>query len=62
MEKFNRETETFKNYRNEPDNINSLSSNTVNVITEDSEGNFWIGTTNGLNKFNRETGTVSQVF
>lgn len=43
---------SFKVYKNEINNSNSISSNVISSITEDSDGNLWIGTENGLNKFN----------
>jgi len=39
----------FKHYYNEPGNENSISSNKINSISQDREGNIWIGTDNGLN-------------
>lgn len=41
---------SFKQYEFNPENKNSISSNIVNTICEDREGNLWIGTINGLNK------------
>ncbi len=46
----------FTYYRHDPENIKSVSHNTTRAIAEDSKGNFWVGTTNGLNLMNRETG------
>ena len=46
---------TIKYYKNEPHNKSSISSNRIRYINEDSKGNIWIGTSYGLNKFNRET-------
>jgi len=37
-------------FRNEEDDINSLSSSRVRWVYEDRKGNFWIGTEDGLNK------------
>jgi ligand-binding sensor domain-containing protein len=37
------------------ENKNSISSNSVNNIYKDDNGIYWIGTSNGLNKFNFET-------
>ena len=44
----------FKVYRNDPFNSNSLSAGICTSISEDSERNIWIGTSKGLNKFQRE--------
>jgi len=46
------EQDSFYQYRNVLNNSNSLSNDKINVICEDSEGNLWIGTEAGLNKFN----------
>lgn len=46
----------YKYYKNDPENLKSVSHNTIRAIAEDSKGNFWVGTTNGLNLMNRETG------
>lgn len=43
-------------YTSNPENITSISSNTVRSMTEDSKGNLWIGTNNGLNKMDKKTG------
>jgi signal transduction histidine kinase/ligand-binding sensor domain-containing protein/DNA-binding response OmpR family regulator len=46
----------FKVYKNNPDNVSSLSDNRVRVLCEDNNKNIWIGTWGGgLNKFNFET-------
>ncbi|AFM02700.1 putative periplasmic ligand-binding sensor domain protein [Bernardetia litoralis DSM 6794] len=47
----------FISYTSDPKDITSISSNTVRSITEDSKGNLWIGTNNGLNKMDKKTGT-----
>ena len=47
--------DSFSQYRNELNNSNSLSNDKVNVICEDREGNLWIGTEAGLNKFNKKS-------
>jgi signal transduction histidine kinase/ligand-binding sensor domain-containing protein/AraC-like DNA-binding protein len=39
-----------------------LSSNTVMNILEDSTGNLWISTTNGLNKFNPQLGKFNRFY
>lgn len=53
--KYNRKTGEVKNYLYDNNNENSLSNNTVRSITEDSKGNLWVGTQDGLNKLNKET-------
>lgn len=46
-------------YCNIPNTPNSLSSNFVRTCCEDNLGNMWIGTFNGLNKYNLKTKTFS---
>lgn len=45
---------SFRNYKHDPDDPESLSSNSLNwaphLIAENSKGEIWIGTTHGLNK------------
>jgi len=55
IEGFARATETFKRYLHEPANPNSLGHNYIKSIFEDHEGNLWIGTSDGLNKFDPTT-------
>lgn len=45
----------FKPYLNDPDNPRSLSSNFIVALAIDRSGGLWIGTRNGLNRFNIET-------
>jgi ligand-binding sensor domain-containing protein/serine phosphatase RsbU (regulator of sigma subunit) len=58
---FDPETETFTRHQVEPGNsqtanpADSLSSNSITDICEDHSGELWIGTTNGLNRYDRET-------
>lgn len=49
--KYNREKNIMKVYKNDPDNINSISSNSIKSIAEDNKGNLWLATDYGLNKF-----------
>ena len=44
----------FRNYRNNPFDPSSLSGNLVNDMYTDATGRLWIGTTNGLNLFDRK--------
>jgi len=48
----------FRNYTRDPGDPRSLSDNSVNCISEDGEGNLWVGTSGGgLNRFDREKGS-----
>jgi signal transduction histidine kinase/streptogramin lyase len=50
--RFDPASESFTTYRHDPKNITSLSNDAVNSIGEDENGNLWIATNNGLNRFN----------
>jgi len=46
----------FKIFRNDPENLNSISDNSIWALSEDRQGNIWIGTKAGvLDKFNPKT-------
>jgi len=47
------ETEQFHQYYHNPDDPQSLSGNHVRAIYEDGSGTLWVGTAEGLNKFDR---------
>jgi signal transduction histidine kinase/ligand-binding sensor domain-containing protein len=49
--------ETFQTYRYDPSSTTTISSNAIYGITEDADGNLWIGTSNGLNRYNRDDQT-----
>lgn len=53
--KYNKATGEVKNYLSDEKNIKTLSFNTIRSINGDSKDNIWIGTQNGLNKFNKKT-------
>jgi signal transduction histidine kinase/ligand-binding sensor domain-containing protein/ActR/RegA family two-component response regulator len=46
---------TFKVYRHDPDDSETLTDNFVNRIAEDRQGNLWIATRRGLNLLHRST-------
>ncbi len=54
----------YLSYKNDPENTESLSNNTIRVITEDSYKNLWIGTALGLNKlkYNKDGSVVFERF
>ncbi|KPL14900.1 MAG: hypothetical protein AMS26_09075, partial [Bacteroides sp. SM23_62] len=51
---FNKELESFQNFRHDPGNQNSLASNSIprasKVITQDTDGYVWVNTMDGLNR------------
>ena len=54
---------TFKVYKNERENLNSLSYNYVKTVFEDRSGNIWIGTYGGgLNRFNNDIEQFERFF
>jgi len=56
------ETDTLLNYNHEPWNNRSLSNETVWAIEEDTNGDLWFATENGLNKFLREEKAFERFF
>jgi ligand-binding sensor domain-containing protein/signal transduction histidine kinase len=50
---------SFVHYQYDPTDPNSISNNIVESIYEDSHQNLWIGTSNGLNLMDRESGTFT---
>lgn len=46
----------IENFKNDPKNPHSLSSNFARSCCEDNLGNIWIGTFNGLNRYDKSTG------
>ena len=46
-------------YQHDPNDAPSLSSNDVKSSGVDRMGNFWVGTSEGLDKFDRKTGKVA---
>jgi signal transduction histidine kinase/ligand-binding sensor domain-containing protein/DNA-binding response OmpR family regulator len=52
----------YRVFRHDETNKNSLSDDVIDRITEDKDGKLWIGTKNGLNKFDPETKTFVHHF
>lgn len=56
LSRYHPDTDSFTNYRYNPGGISA-----VRGLLEDSKGNFWVGTDNGLYKMNRELGTFQHM-
>lgn len=56
LSRFDPLSETFTHYRHDPRDSTSLSSDFVWALFEDEAGQFWVGSTNGLNLLDRDTG------
>jgi len=54
LDKYNFNSKNFEHFRNEPNNVQSISDNRIqsNCIIEDRFGYLWIGTWHGLNRLN----------
>jgi signal transduction histidine kinase/ligand-binding sensor domain-containing protein len=48
---------TVKKFVHDPKNPETISNNTVHVISKDKQGKIWVGTGGGLQLFNKEKGT-----
>ncbi|MEI2610215.1 MAG: two-component regulator propeller domain-containing protein [Candidatus Promineifilaceae bacterium] len=57
LTRFDPKTEQFVNYRHDPNNPQSLGRGEVYVVHEDQEGTLWVGTSSGLDKFDRQRET-----
>ncbi len=53
LNSFNKKTSKFTQYKNDPNNLNSLSNNNVWTIFIDSKNMIWIGTEDGLNCYDK---------
>lgn len=52
----------FNKLIHEKGNVNSLSSNYINTVLEDKDGDLWFGTNNGISVFYRKNGTWKHLF
>ena len=55
--RYHAEDSSLISYQNIPGDTTTISDNNIRQITEDPWGRLWIGTSKGLNYFNRETGS-----
>ncbi|HEU5051780.1 MAG TPA: two-component regulator propeller domain-containing protein [Hanamia sp.] len=63
LNRFDSKTGTFKSYKHDPKNPNSIADNRVRAIFEDSKGNFWVGTAgDGLQTLDRTTGVFTHYY
>lgn len=58
--KFNRNNNKVESYKYKKDDDRTLSSSSIRGINEDKEGNLWIATSHGVNRFKKETGEVKR--
>ncbi len=62
LNRYHSETESFIRFLHDPMDSTSLVSNIVSAISEDSKGNFWIGTSKGgLHLMDRERGKFQRL-
>ncbi len=59
---YNHKTGKYKVLSHDPDDPHSLSDNLIRSILHDSTGMVWVGTNDGLNRYNRETGRFVRYF
>ncbi len=60
LQKLNRQTNTFTQYRHDPKNKNSLNNESIRWMYQDKEGMLWLATTGGgLDKFDPQTETFT---
>jgi signal transduction histidine kinase/ligand-binding sensor domain-containing protein len=61
LNKFDKETETFRRFKHNPENQNSLVNNKVSAIFEDSKGILWIGTAgDGLHTMDKSAEIIAR--
>jgi signal transduction histidine kinase/ligand-binding sensor domain-containing protein/DNA-binding NarL/FixJ family response regulator len=60
---FNPNDGSYKTYKHNPNNPQSLSSNDIKGISQDQDGIYWIATKfNGLNTFNKQANTFTHYY
>lgn len=59
---YNTESQPITQITHQTKNTNSLSNDNVNAIYEDSRGNIWFATNNGVNLYNPQTNKWQRIF
>ncbi|WP_255905235.1 hybrid sensor histidine kinase/response regulator [Paradesertivirga mongoliensis] len=54
LNRFNVDSNTFTKFKNLDSDVSRISSNVVNTLFQDRDGNLWVGTNVGLDLFNRD--------
>ncbi|MFQ6608981.1 MAG: ATP-binding protein [Fidelibacterota bacterium] len=58
---FNEANGTLRQFKHNPTDRKSISHNDISSVIEDTTGRIWIGTPNGLNRFNEEDTSFSRL-
>ena len=61
LNRYNPDSKSFTKYLHNPEDATSLAGNIVRAIHEDSEGDFWIGSSGGLQKLDRNSGEFKSI-
>ncbi|MBN1487457.1 MAG: response regulator [Anaerolineae bacterium] len=60
LNRFDKQSKTFKHYMADPNAANSLSVNAIGTLYQDTSGTLWLGTLGGgLEKFNKDSETFT---
>lgn len=59
---YDRKKDHFIRFTGKPDELKTVSSNTIWAILEDIRDNLWVGTAHGLNIMNRDEKTFTRIF
>jgi ligand-binding sensor domain-containing protein len=62
LNKLNRSSESFKSYRFNTRDTNSVNGDHILCIYEEKNGRFWVGTTEGLNLFDRDNEVFTRYY
>ncbi len=62
VSRYDRRKQCFYNYAHDPRNKNSISSNTILMLTRDKLGMIWIATEDGLNRLNPKSGKIDRFY